>query len=336
VIVTSDVFKRLDARLAHGKKCYLAFNKGWALVTLNIWQRILRTLLGAYKNTHLSVVAKAMAEARTIPEEMKTRVRKLWYATYPGEKCPIPPTFDPALLARIIEVPSVSKHPRGFDYIDRKRPLGHLRKKYEGVDHPIRKGIDKIHLTYDFYPIADDGHCLFRSIAAGLLLQLQEHPELKNKMIKRLEHLIESIDFEDILKQDVHWLNDLIRDLKGCTREKSFFRCIDDRDFSDRLVIFFRNLAAIQGRSDQSLSSSVNEEQWKKIQDFDQKERGGHVVIQALVKSLQIAIHIVDLQAIGKGSSKERRQVFSEPHPIVSIALLFTENHYDLAIPILT
>ena len=97
----SDLIKSHKYPLLEQKKgYYLSHNakKGWDIVKLNIFQRLMRKVFGAYKDTHLTYIAKQWNDV-TIKNQVKqrelskfvqinTQIHNIWSKAHPDKSFP--------------------------------------------------------------------------------------------------------------------------------------------------------------------------------------------------------------------------------------------------------
>lgn len=340
------------------RKVYLAFNqkRGWHDIRLNRFQRFLRILFGAYKSSHLEFVAKKLADpALASPENLKRRINSLWVKTYPLAKSPL---SQPGQSRQKSEIKSAgAERPPSFIGIGNKGDIQDLIKEYgvkekgpaekesneekQGAKEEkattsdfIVKGLEKIKDDYDYYPIAGDGHCMFRSIAAGIFLELQARPEKLKELRTQIEEVFKELPDENLKGLKEEWGKILDEQEKP---NGDFSSIMNDELKSQQAVSFLRSLAVEYGKV-KGMSNFIPgdpKEYWGKMKEMNlnEPELGGHPELAALSEALHLSFDIVDALAHGK---EESTPLIEVKNPILSISLLYRSDggdsgHYDLA-----
>lgn len=311
-----------------GRKYYLAYDKvlGWNIVVLNGWQRFLRILFGAYRSTHLKLVARKLAIEPKVPELLLARIYRLWVEANPYKPSPFPPPL-------IFTPPRPSRKPQCI------QPRQALTELYGCDDKVINRGIAKAGKFYDVYPVTGDGHCLFRSVAAGLFMNLAAHPEKKALFIQHVDKTLIN------LKANAH-LQALGKQFKSSVALLSetykFDVLIGDPLISGSIVSFLRHLAVAlckkNGYSDfiqdDPAYGSMNDDEYYRM--MERSGLGGQLELTALSKALQISFQVIDLKAIGNGLLIDSPHMFFiENQAFAAIALLYYAHppgHYDLGL----
>lgn len=260
-----------------------------------------------------------------------------------------PSVFDklPELLNRIDQAEELLKvNIQTFTVVKtplmgEEKPLSNLAESY--VQGAVKAGIEALDPDFTYRSIRGDGHCLFRSIAAGLLIKF----ETTSKEEKQ-NYLIE---LEARLKKYVPtFSNDKFKFLKGIltlieNKDMNISDLMNSQDLSDELVLILREISVgyqrelIKRRPDSEMKYSLEEAgegdietYFSNMTDLKKATLGGDLELFSLSRSLGININVLNTQAIGQGQDKNNihNQFGHQGRP--SIHLLFRPGHYDLAL----
>lgn len=221
-------------------------------------------------------------------------------------------------------------------------PLSSLAEKYPD-ESKTGIGLSIIAHDYNFRKIAGDGHCLFRSAGASLLDYLKEAGEEERKAI--LDKLLETVrDLDDDNLTEEHQrflaLIDFIINEAYTVEE-----IMQTPDSSDLIVQFFRRLVTEYNKihanevfeSEAKLAFGSVEGYNSKMVDMKERVMGGNAEIDALARSLNVDIHILNPFQIGNGQDPDAdHQHFGESRALPTLSLLYRRNplgHYDLLVP---
>lgn len=228
-----------------------------------------------------------------------------------------------------------------------QKPLKSLSNQYKmGA---MKKGLESYNNEFDYRSIRGDGHCLFRSIAASIAIEINKISDNKKAKALIFNHIEERIDLLQALDPELKnlWQKTkiLLENLKGT--EESLHEVMQN---SDEFVHFLRLLACITllGYPDLTnldiAAEEANPEQYlnaMKSMGGDNPVYGGHPEIVALAFILNRNINVLDPEIIGKELFLNDKAPpplvyphnrFNTDAPGPTIWLLHRGMHYDLAL----
>lgn len=202
----------------------------------------------------------------------------------------------------------------------------------------VKKGLEALSKHFLLQPIAQDGHCLFRSTATLLIEQIRKSNSADQQAIyAHVAAQIEALKNEDKelepLYQEVLQLVTLLAQEKKTIKE-----ALTSRDSSDLLVKFLRHLACAYNKkhgnevfeSAASLEGS-KETYLTQMRDMQKATWGDQPEINALSQTLGLDLRAIDLQQLGKGTLKLDSYLADAKANTVYVVL--RPGHYDVALP---
>lgn len=194
------------------------------------------------------------------------------------------------------------------------------------ISDDVRRGIATLNTTYGTMPIKPDGHCLFRSVAVGLVGEIVHSTEAQRKAY--MDNLQTKVP-QDAQNQA------LFRDFctvvtRACAENNT--AVFNDPNWADIPVAFLRMLACEHMRANPDAFSGFIEGSpsvyLARMKDMQQFAWGGETEIKALSNALGIGIEIVNLQQVGRGIADHLRH---GAQGAITISVIYDgTTHYDL------
>lgn len=341
------------------KKAFLSYTDtdGWKVKRLNIFEQFLRNGLGLYGSTHLDHVVTHLAKASRRPPKLIERMDKLWKESYPNAGLsPLKRKENPKSH---FKKPARTPKPRGAGR--QPRPVRTNRHTRDSVaahgialfgdrsniselaqyfkDGPVFNGLLMLDNDYKYHEIPGDGHCLFRSIAAGIALGLsQGEHETWIQLQEQIDTTLDMVGASEDLKKSYEYFKKNINKLFSLPKPTSVEKLMRDQDASDRMVKFLRLLACeYNAVSKDKIADFVPgksvDKYLKDMKRMSKPQMGGHIEIQALVESLGLEITLLDVDGMGKGGSTDQQHYKHKGYNTsVGLHLLYTPLHYNLAV----
>lgn len=202
----------------------------------------------------------------------------------------------------------------------------------------VKKGLEALSTHFLLQPIAQDGHCLFRSTATLLIEQIRKSPSADQQALyAHVAAQVEELKSEDKelepLYQEVLQLAVLLAQDKKTIKE-----ALTSRDSSDLLVKFLRHLACAYNKKhgNEVFESAASIEGSKETYltqmcDMQKAVWGDQPEINALSHTLGLEIRAIDLQQLGKGTIK--LDAYLADAKASTVYVLLRPGHYDVALP---
>ncbi len=212
--------------------------------------------------------------------------------------------------------------------VDVRQPISSLMNGYEEKSD-MHDGLKSLSKHYEFHRVKGDGHCLFRAVTAGLLLDNAK--KVEEVFLK--SGLFEMADFQALRAPLQRLYN----------KEITALSILQDLQISDLFVKAMRYLAVSEvekaGQKDDDFSSTITVESGKnfttylhEMRSMEEKRYGGEPEINALKAIFQLnTLLIYDAASCGKNKTviPPHIETLSEE----SFALLRRGEHYDLLVP---
>lgn len=220
--------------------------------------------------------------------------------------------------------------------VGKEKPLCELAGEFS--PGYIKSGLDALSPHFMLTPIAGDGHCLFRSIAAATLRWLQHAPHCdQDRFFNHLDEQVRALSqASPSLAQQYRKIQKLIRDLSE--KRVMVDEVLSQRSTSDTLVQFLRTLATSYNmqhgnevfEEECKLEAGSKERYGIDMVDMAKAQLGGEPELMALRKALGCAIVVVDALQIGKKELTVQKTLDELKVSQPVIALLYRPGHYDL------
>lgn len=304
------------------------------------FRQFLRTVFGAYKSTHLNTVRKRLNIVEGY-SHIKATMKSIWERVHP----PFSGRSSSSNIWHGLGMPtSISKK------------LADLRiRQNDGGAFDIPTLVR----DYQYLQIPGDGHCMFRSVAGGILLALQQaDPRTRGQFFEHLQDQIGEINqtlgenqsnqsqlvdlnesyqqFLDILAPITNQ-EDQSLDLNQ-TEVNQLYKIMRNRASSDTLVQFLRNLACNYNQAHleeamEFLAGDIDYDQYfRKLRTSN--EMGDHPELAALSKAMNLRLKVLNVEElVGGGSIDAQHNFHGGPDAALGVTVLRTPLHYDLAIP---
>jgi len=200
------------------------------------------------------------------------------------------------------------------------------------LDHTaktIKAGLTKLEGHHTVLKIKGDGHCLFRGIATGLLINYESAtPSERHKFIQHFENV--KIQFPQITED----LDQMIRIL---SQSRSMLETMKTPKTSDAFVQILRRLACEYNKTNEDLSSIIVAESrtdihtyLNEMSDMQTAKYGGHPELLALSQVLGTKIRVVDAAVQNRpGIHYTDFEPAKDYLPSYSISLLLRPGHFD-------
>lgn len=221
--------------------------------------------------------------------------------------------------------------------IQGRKEFSELIKTYDSG--PTKIGLEYLDAQFYYRPIKGDGHCLFRSIAAGILFEVerkgpQEKERILNQLMKEIEPLGNKAELDAGLASLIQAMDDITDKNRGVED------IIGNQKQSDALVKFLRFLAVEHNKvhgldvnqEEANATAGSVEAYHANMVDMSKAECGGHVEIHALANALGIKVQLLHPEALGKDNVTLEHLAFG-PDSASNLWLLYRPGHYDLAFP---
>lgn len=308
------------------RKAYLLYEDDrFKIIRLNFLQRVLRYFFIAYRKTHLKYVAKELANFENIPDKLIYRMYMHWIKTYPDIKNP---------LTR----PAVRNY-----YIGRESRLDFLANSYE--EHPeMARKLIALSAEYNYRPISGDGHCMFRSIAAGIILEILNRKEdIIDQFYQQVADIIKTLPESAELLSAMQRFKDILYPLKAEHAPRMLEEIIRSKASSDDLVKFLRILACnysaahlqdFMADKGEDYSVKTQEEYFRDMKNMSLGEFGTNLELHALAMALNVQIQLLHVDDMVGYDLKGPNYLFKPNNPFLKLVLLYRTKpkHYDLVI----
>lgn len=334
-----------------GKKAFLSYTDtdGWKVKRLNIFEQFLRNSLGFYGSTHLDHVVTALAKSSRPPSSLVDRMDKLWVKSYPNAgKSPLKKEI-PKKPERKLKPKTNGRHrplrtnkadaiaANGISLFGDKSNISELALYYK--HGPVFEGLLKLDADYKYHEIPGDGHCLFRSIAAGITLGLsQGDDETWLQLQEQINTTLDMVGASEELKKYYEYFKKSMNKLFASPKPASVEKLMRDQDTSDRMVKFLRLLACeynavSKDRIADFVPGKKVDKYLKDMKSMSKPKMGGHIEIQSLVESLGLEITLLDVDGMGRGGTTDQQHYKHKGYNTsVGLLLLYTPLHYNLAV----
>jgi hypothetical protein len=223
-----------------------------------------------------------------------------------------------------------------------KRPIEEFAL---GLTDPLKKDyVMQLNKQFEYWPMAKDGHCLFRSIGTGLIGGL-----LKKSSVERREFLANLEASVDKLQTAKNGSPLLVKykkfeaAIKQLDEKKASERMLAHANISDETVMFLRMLSSEYNRTHPTetlnqyvLSSQPNSSVEEYVEQMEQTcAYGGDVEMIALGRTLGIELKVFDVECEHVDYNRPYWNEFKpkDTTPSMSIPLFYSQkNHYDLLV----
>lgn len=235
--------------------------------------------------------------------------------------------------------------------IGEKKPMNQLIDEFPDGEKGYfnKEGAQALSRTIqEYYPIARDGHCLFRTIAAGLIRNICQRPQIFVPLMEQIDAVAlnlsenpSNIDLVQNLEEIKLKLNQM-----NFGDENSWIHLIKNPAFSDFMVKYLRKLAVAYIRKhdlavDAPFETDAEKESYC-ARMIHSNEYGGHSEIFALAKIFKMKLTLEPLALLGKEAVQQQSfnrsdYIFTgEEHAaglLGSITLIYLTQplHYELA-----
>lgn len=306
-------------------KLYLSYSKetGWTVKPLKWYEQIFRNIFGCYKSTHIEHVTRHLKKMSKddVPIGLSIRIDEIWRNTF-GKPSGLIKTSPKGKLSL-------------FGYEKDVCNLA-IRQK----NKTIRDGLLALDAQqFKYHSIPGDGHCLFRSIAAGIVLSLsQAQPETLIEMQTRVNEALETFPASDDLKTYYGHFCTYTSALFDPSNPAALEDILRSERASNRIVKFLRLLACEYIENDDQIKNFLGlenpDEYLKDMKSMSKARMGGNVELDTLVEILGLDVTLLDVDGIGKGGN------INQPHykhtakgsTTVALNLLYYDLHYNLAV----
>ncbi len=226
-------------------------------------------------------------------------------------------------------------------------PLVHYIEKYGSDNRDILLGLQAVATHYKMIPIKRDGHCLFRSLAYGLILKLGNSADPKKALDRlrvalplRCEMLIEMghPTLSPALVKTLCEVEDCLEVLAQNFSVGALNFLFQDSRVSNSWVAFLRNLSCAYNvyyyAAPSHIFYSYAVERFGSVKEYLFKmthmpfaTEGDHVELDTLCTILGLELDLLNITAIGASDKK-----FSPNTDITKLSLLFIAGHYDVVV----
>jgi len=200
----------------------------------------------------------------------------------------------------------------------------------------LKSTLEKFSSDLVMQPIAQDGHCLFRSVAAFVIDQIKKNPwEEQKKIYSHIAAQVEDLKSEDSelepLYKEVLTLVSQVAEEKVTIKE-----ALNNRKSSDLLVQFLRHLACAYNKKHgnevfqtAATLEGTKEDYLANMCDMQKATYGDAPELHALSQTLNLDLRVIDLTQLGKGTiTLDSHFVDQKPN---TCYLLLQPGHYDMA-----
>lgn len=227
-----------------------------------------------------------------------------------------------------------------FEDVQRSLMGSAVTPKVLAADHErkfMKLGLEAIEGQFKIYPIKGDGHCLFRSIAAGILLQFKQNgPGASEELFENIRKALSANQRLD-MAADIAKMKSIVQNLYSEEAPASVEMIMQDKDFSNEMVRILRRLACVYNRENMTdtllaeieASGLTAGQYFKAMEDMDSKSMGGEPEIVALSQCFKKDIKSIDVEAIGRGDLSPDE---FEGQNASDLFVLFRGEHFDLAV----
>lgn len=251
-------------------------------------------------------------------------------------------------------------------FMGKKSSFKELEKEYQNGNGYIKKGLAVLDEGYEFYRIRGDGHCLFRSVAAGVVRKLSLSDEaFCQGVLSGLDALKKKYASNPYISEE-HFvrIRTILQKVAQDHSEDFFEKTMSERETSEEMTEFLRRLACARNHARldndvdfaRALFAEASANDYDSVQDYlkdmadmSKKLSGGEPELQALAEALQIDLHILDAKGMGEYESrkdeyqndalleknthdKRERTIESSVPSIMTVDLLYRPGHYDFVV----